>query len=319
MLGGITVLWLPAGSDLDRSREPGADRLLPDDRDRPRHVAWMEARVRAARTCARRRDAAAGARGDDGARLCADLVGATMRHTDAGLAIPDFPLAFGHLIPPQLGSEDRRPLRASRRRAGGHHASYWPRLATSSTTTDRARSAGAPSALLLLVLVTAADHARRADRAEPTSTTSSTRCTWSPARPCWPRRWCLTLRTHRGSFDEARRIAASTTSPTDASRMRAPFEATREDRARRRRRARRSSPSPAGAVSRDRGRALDFVALTKPRLNLLVLLTTLAGLYLAAPDGVAVGARGAHADRHGARGRRRRSAQPGVGARHRSR
>jgi heme a synthase len=29
------------------------------------------------------------------------LIGATMRHTDAGLAIPDFPLAFGHIIPPQ--------------------------------------------------------------------------------------------------------------------------------------------------------------------------------------------------------------------------
>jgi len=29
------------------------------------------------------------------------LVGATMRHTGAGLAIPDFPLAFGQLIPPQ--------------------------------------------------------------------------------------------------------------------------------------------------------------------------------------------------------------------------
>ena len=28
------------------------------------------------------------------------LMGATMRHTGAGLAIPDFPLAFGHLIPP---------------------------------------------------------------------------------------------------------------------------------------------------------------------------------------------------------------------------
>jgi heme a synthase len=28
------------------------------------------------------------------------LVGATMRHTQAGLAIPDFPYAFGHLIPP---------------------------------------------------------------------------------------------------------------------------------------------------------------------------------------------------------------------------
>ena len=33
-------------------------------------------------------------------------------------------------------------------------------------------------------------------------------------------------------------------------------------------------------------RAADFVTLTKPRLNLLVLLTTLAGLYLADPRGV---------------------------------
>jgi cytochrome c oxidase assembly protein subunit 15 len=28
------------------------------------------------------------------------LLGATMRHNDAGLAIPDFPLAFGHVLPP---------------------------------------------------------------------------------------------------------------------------------------------------------------------------------------------------------------------------
>ena len=35
-------------------------------------------------------------------------------------------------------------------------------------------------------------------------------------------------------------------------------------------------------------RALDFVALTKPRLNLLVLLTTVAGLCLASPTGVAL-------------------------------
>ena len=34
-------------------------------------------------------------------------------------------------------------------------------------------------------------------------------------------------------------------------------------------------------------RAADFVALTKPRLNLLVLITTLGGLYLASPNGVA--------------------------------
>jgi protoheme IX farnesyltransferase len=34
-------------------------------------------------------------------------------------------------------------------------------------------------------------------------------------------------------------------------------------------------------------RVHDFVALAKPRLNMLVLMTTAAGLYLAAPDGVA--------------------------------
>lgn len=28
------------------------------------------------------------------------LIGATMRHNDAGMAIPDFPLAFGHVLPP---------------------------------------------------------------------------------------------------------------------------------------------------------------------------------------------------------------------------
>ncbi|MGH9257157.1 MAG: heme o synthase [Vicinamibacterales bacterium] len=37
-----------------------------------------------------------------------------------------------------------------------------------------------------------------------------------------------------------------------------------------------------------RRRAADFLALTKPRLNLLVLMTTLAGLYLASPEGVAL-------------------------------
>jgi cytochrome c oxidase assembly protein subunit 15 len=32
------------------------------------------------------------------------LIGATMRHTNAGLAIPDFPFAFGHVIPPVWSS-----------------------------------------------------------------------------------------------------------------------------------------------------------------------------------------------------------------------
>ena len=41
-------------------------------------------------------------------------------------------------------------------------------------------------------------------------------------------------------------------------------------------------------VARPSHRAADFVILAKPRLNMLVLVTTAAGLYLASPDGVAM-------------------------------
>ena len=40
--------------------------------------------------------------------------------------------------------------------------------------------------------------------------------------------------------------------------------------------------------ARSTQRAADFVTLTKPRLTLLVLVTTAAGLYLASPDGLAI-------------------------------
>ena len=42
----------------------------------------------------------------------------------------------------------------------------------------------------------------------------------------------------------------------------------------------------AAETARQPGRPADFVTLTKPRLNLLVVFSTLAGLYLGAPDGV---------------------------------
>jgi protoheme IX farnesyltransferase len=42
-----------------------------------------------------------------------------------------------------------------------------------------------------------------------------------------------------------------------------------------------------GVRATSHSRSADFFALTKPRLNLLVLITTLGGLYLGAPDGVA--------------------------------
>ena len=47
------------------------------------------------------------------------------------------------------------------------------------------------------------------------------------------------------------------------------------------------SPVPVAAARvQYASRTADYVALTKPRLNLLVLITTLAGVYLAAPEGV---------------------------------
>ena len=45
------------------------------------------------------------------------------------------------------------------------------------------------------------------------------------------------------------------------------------------------APDHSRSIARS-NRALDFLALTKPRVNLLVLATTLAGLYLASPAGV---------------------------------
>ena len=49
-------------------------------------------------------------------------------------------------------------------------------------------------------------------------------------------------------------------------------------------------PVPTHALPRvaSHTRPADFLALTKPRLNLLVLVTTLGGLYLGAPEGVAL-------------------------------
>ena len=49
---------------------------------------------------------------------------------------------------------------------------------------------------------------------------------------------------------------------------------------------RSSAVAPPVAASSSHARSADYVTLTKPRLNLLVLITTLGGIYLAAPDGV---------------------------------
>ena len=61
----------------------------------------------------------------------------------------------------------------------------------------------------------------------------------------------------------------------------------------------------------------DYLALTKPRLNFLVVATSAAGYYLGATGSADAGADGAGGRRHGARRRRRGGAQSGVRARHR--
>lgn len=48
------------------------------------------------------------------------------------------------------------------------------------------------------------------------------------------------------------------------------------------------APVAAPADAKRAQRTADFVTLTKPRLNFLVLITTLGGMYIAAPDGVAL-------------------------------
>ena len=47
------------------------------------------------------------------------LVGAVMRHIGAGLAIPDFPLVFGGLMPPKLDSRHRDSLHSPNRGPAG--------------------------------------------------------------------------------------------------------------------------------------------------------------------------------------------------------
>ena len=101
---------LPAGGHLDRARRPRGNFLLHDGRDRDLHVARLDRRLRPATpgstrttglTAGRTRCAAAAAIATTATILIYTqiLVGATMRHTGAGLAIPDFPLMFGHVIP----------------------------------------------------------------------------------------------------------------------------------------------------------------------------------------------------------------------------
>ena len=116
-------------------------------------------------------------------------MGATMRHTDAGLAIPDFPLAFGHLIPPHW---DAKIAIHFAHRVGALIVSVM------ALATDRSRLLSPPPAqrrsfgasALLLALITRADHAGRADRAVAEAADHQLASRRHRRVRCWRRRWC---------------------------------------------------------------------------------------------------------------------------------
>src|SRR5262245_34150572 len=107
ILGGITVLWfLPDPISIAHASLAQIVFCLTTTIALATSPGWR--RAYASRTGG---DAGNGGTGDDAIlqRIAIVttslvyfqiLVGATMRHTEAGLAIPDFPWAFGHVIPP---------------------------------------------------------------------------------------------------------------------------------------------------------------------------------------------------------------------------
>jgi hypothetical protein len=119
ILGGNHGAVVPSRSDLDsRTRALGADRVLPHHDDCAGDLARLAPGLRAhdrgnagnmaqGGTGKRRDSCSASPSSRSGLVYLQILVGATMRHTEAGLAIPDFPWAFGHVIPPHWTPKDR--------------------------------------------------------------------------------------------------------------------------------------------------------------------------------------------------------------------
>ena len=98
MLGGITVLWyLPDPISIAHASLAEIVFCLTATIALVQSPGWKRAYGHTADDRVLRRVAAA----TTAFIYLQIVIGATMRHTGAGLAIPDFPLAFGHLLPPQ--------------------------------------------------------------------------------------------------------------------------------------------------------------------------------------------------------------------------
>lgn len=103
ILGGITVLWfLPDPVSIAHASLAQIVFCLTATISLLTSPGWKRAYGRAAAPLDAGARALQRVAGATAAVIYLQIVvGAIVRHTDAGLAIPDFPLAFGHLIPPQ--------------------------------------------------------------------------------------------------------------------------------------------------------------------------------------------------------------------------
>jgi cytochrome c oxidase assembly protein subunit 15 len=97
ILGGVTVLWyLPDSISIAHASLAEIVFCLTATIALVQSPGWKRAYGRAADDRIQRRVAVT----TTAFIYLQIVIGATMRHTGAGLAIPDFPLAFGHLLPP---------------------------------------------------------------------------------------------------------------------------------------------------------------------------------------------------------------------------
>ena len=222
-----------------------------------------------------------------------------------------------------LGSEDRDPLRASRRRArrdaarssrpSAHVLVAPPRPARADAAGDAAARAGR-----------GAGHARRAHGAEPRATSWINSVHVVCGALVLTTSLVLTLRSWRVTLRESRhgptqsRATPTTSADVGLAIVRGVRRSDGRSRSARVKDAPRRRRDAAARRRAARRRALaDYVALTKPRLNFLVVATSAAGYYLGAPGALDLVRDGAGGRRHGARRRRRRGAQSGLRARHR--
>ena len=257
------------GTGLDRPRRPRAALLLPHDQPGALHLTRVDERHR------RRVDDPTLRRIAVATTVmvyCQILLGATMRHIEAGMAIPDFPLAFGHLVPPSWNA--------------GVAVHFAHRVGAVLVTTAILATAGhvwfhhrtrrelvRPAALLTLFVLT--------------QVSLGAFVIWSRLQPI-----INTAHVVNGALvlgDVARADAAFV--PLSLCRY-----AADHCRCRRARRSAAGSDaidnrehpahmkSTASAIPATYTRTTDLVALAKPRLNMLVVVSAVAGYVMASGD-----------------------------------